>query len=401
MTADPRSVERLDVFQNDTKVGVLRRLAKGCSFEFDDDYFAAHQHLRGGIATTLPFSRKVTTVEGDSLPTYFAGLLPEGRRLGALTARLKTSEDDLFSLLVAAGPNCVGDLFPVLPRVKKHPLDEDEEKAPLDQLSFADLFAQTLELPVPAIAGVQEKLSPSMISFPFATSGKRWLLKLNPPDRDRLVENEHFFMTMAKACGLDVPALHLVKDRSGASGLLIERFDRVRVDRRWRGLRQEDACQVLDRYPADKYRLKTGQLADGIQTCTSPVASLAKFLELLAFSYLVGNGDLHARNVSLVSRDGVTQLSPAYDLLSTRPYGDQTLAMEFEGRKDNVKRRDFIAFGERGGVRRAAVEARLDRLCAEAKPFAKRFGELGYDTRRTRQLTSLFDKRLRELTGTR
>jgi len=396
---DPRSVERLDVFQNDTKVGVLRRLHKGCSFEFDDAFFTAHQHLPGGIATTLPFSQKVTTVEGDSLPTYFAGLLPEGRRLSALTARLKTSEDDLFSLLVAAGPNCVGDLFPVLPRTKKNPLDEDEEKSPLDRLSFSDVFAQTLELPVPAIAGVQEKLSPSMISFPFATAGKRWLLKLNPPDRERLVENEFFFMTMAKACGLDVPAVHLVTDRTGASGLLVQRFDRVRVDRRWRGVRQEDACQFFDRYPADKYRIKTGPLVEKLEVCASPVAARAKFLELLAFSFLIGNGDLHAKNVSIVAPGGLLQLSPAYDLLSTRPYGDQTLAMEFEGRKDNVKRRDFIAAGGRAGVRPAAVEARLDRLCTKAKPFAKRLVELGCDARITRQLVTQFDKRLRELQG--
>jgi len=397
MSSDPRSVEKLDIFQNEIRAGSLLRTAKGCAFEYDDAFFTAHKDSPGGIATTLPFSRRRTEIEGDSLPTYFAGLLPEGRRLSAMLSRLKTSADDLFTLLVAAGPNCVGDLFPVLPRSRKQPLDEDEQKTELDALSFTQLFADTLESMTPAIAGVQEKLSPSMISFPFATSGRRWLLKLNPPDRELLVENEFFFMNMAKMCGLDVPGMHLVKDRDGLSGLLVQRFDRVRVARQWRGVRQEDACQFLDRYPADKYRVSMQDIADRLKVCAAPAVARARLLEQLAFSYLIGNGDLHAKNVSITAPQGITQLSPAYDVICTRPYGDQSLALEFEGRNKNVKRRDFINFGERFGVLRKAVEARLDRLLESARPFGKRFGELGYDARLTKQISTQFNARLEQL----
>lgn len=399
MTSDPRSVEKLDVFQNDVRVGALHRTAKGCAFEYDDAFFAAHKDAPGGIATTLPFSRKRTDIEGDTLPTYFAGLLPEGRRLSAMRSRLKTSSDDLFTLLVAAGPNCVGDLFPMLPRSRKKPLDEDEERSELDTLSFTKLFAETLESTTPSIAGVQEKLSPSMISFPFATSGRRWILKLNPPDRELLVENEFFFMNMAKACGLDVPTVHLVKDRDGVSGLLVQRFDRIRVARQWRGVRQEDACQFLDRYPADKYRVTTADIAERLSVCAAPAVARARLIEQLAFSYLIGNGDLHAKNVSITAPGGITQLSPAYDVLCTRPYGDQSLALDFEGRNKNVKRRDFINFGGRFGVLRKAVEVRLDRLMESARPFGKRFGELGYDARLTKQISTQFEHRLSDLKG--
>lgn len=399
MTADPRGVEKLDVFQNEVRAGSLHRTAKGCAFEYDDAFFAAHHDLPGGLATTLPFARRRTEVEGDSLPTYFAGLLPEGRRLSALHSRLKTSADDLFTLLVAAGPNCVGDLFPMLPRSRKKPLDEEEQRAELDTLSFSALFAETLETTAPSIAGVQEKLSPSMISFPFATAGRRWLLKLNPPDRERLVENEFFFMNMAKACGLDVPPVHLVKDRDGRSGLLVRRFDRVRVARQWRGIRQEDACQFLDRYPADKYRVTTADIAEQLSVCAAPAVARARLLEQLAFSYLIGNGDLHAKNVSITAPGGITQLSPAYDVICTRPYGDQSLALEFEGRTKNVKRRDFVRFGARFGVLQKAVEARLDRLVESARPFGKRFGELGYDARLTKQISTQFEHRLGDLSA--
>jgi serine/threonine-protein kinase HipA len=234
-----------------------------------------------------------------------------------------------------------------------------------------------------ALPGVQDKLSASMITFPFATSGKQWILKLNPPERERLVENEHFFMSMAAECGLKVAKTHLVHDKSGASGLLVERFDRVRRAHRWFGLRQEDGCQLLDKDPADKYRIKTRELVDALEVCAAPVAARAIFLEQLAFSDLVGNGDLHAKNVSVSATSGLLQLSPVYDVLCTQPYGDQALALLLEGRDNNVTRRDFIALGERAGVRKAAIEARLDRLLALAKPFGARLGELGFGARLT------------------
>ncbi len=257
-----------------------------------------------------------------------------------------------------------------------------------------------MSVDAPAIAGAQEKLSPSMISLPFATRGRRWILKLNPPDKELLVENEHFFMNAAKACGLDVAKTHLVRDRHGQAGLLVERFDRQRSNRKWRGVQQEDACQFLDKYPADKYRLHTGEIAEGLgRWCGAPAVECARLIELLAFSYLIGNGDLHGKNVSITGARGIPQLSPGYDLLSTRPYKDLKLALRLGGRDDNVKRRDFIAFGRRFGVAQQAVESRLDRIVAHIAPFTARVSEIGYDVRVTKQLMELMKKRTAELRG--
>jgi serine/threonine-protein kinase HipA len=236
-----------------------------------------------------------------------------------------------------------------------------------------------------------------VISFPFATRGKRWILKLNPADKPLLIENEHFFMKMAKQCGLDVAPARLVRDREGAAGLLVERFDRQRVGGHWRGLHQEDACQLLNRYPADKYRLSTADVAGALGVCASPLAERLRLIELVAFSYLVGNGDLHGKNVSVLERSGTLQLSPAYDLLSTRPYGDRHLAVKLEGRDVNLKRKDLLAFGARHAVPPRAVEATLDGLTRRAKPFLSRIPEIGFDARKTALLVALMKKRLEQL----
>jgi serine/threonine-protein kinase HipA len=401
MTVDARSVETVHVYRNAVRVGELRRTPDGGAvFEYETEFFEAHKSLPGGIATHLPYAQRTIPAREGNLHPYFAGLIPEGARLRSLVARTKTSEDDHFTLLVAAGPDCVGDLFPIVPGTSLEPLESaPEETTELDRVSFAALFQRSIDsLQEPAVAGVQEKLSPSTISFPFATRGKRWILKLNPVDKPLLVENEAFFMIMAKACGLDVARTHLIHDANGAAGLLVERFDRQREGRRWRGVHQEDACQFLDRYPGDKYRLAIADISRGLERwCDSPPVECARLLELVAFSYLVGNGDLHAKNVSVGGVSGSLQLSPAYDLLSSRPYNDLKLALKFEGRDDNLARKDFIEFGKRFGVARVAVERRLDRITTQVAPFIPRVKEIGYDARVTAQLSELMKKRLADL----
>lgn len=397
-TASPTSVERLDIFRNATRVGSLSRTTHGAVFEYEPSFFEAHHALPGGLATHLPYAQRRLEVSGANLHPYFAGLIPEGLRLRALISRAKTSEDDLFSLLVAAGSDCVGDLFPVLPGAPVAPLEpEPSETRPVDQLSFSELLERSLGLDTePAVPGVQEKLSPSVISFPFSTRGRRWLLKLNPIDKPLLVENEFFFMNAAKACGLRVPRVHLVRDREGAAGLLVERFDRARVRGKWRGLHQEDACQLLDRYPADKYRLKVSDIAQALSRCEAPLVARAGLLDLVAFSYLIGNGDLHGKNISVGGETGL-QLTPAYDLLSTRPYKDLKLALQFEGRDDDVTRRDFVTFGARFGLPARAVERRLDALCQKLEPFVAQVKTIGFEPRVARQLEALMAQRLADL----
>jgi serine/threonine-protein kinase HipA len=242
---------------------------------------------------------------------------------------------------------------------------------------------------------VQAKLSPSVISFPFATRGKRWILKLDPPDKPGLVRNESFFMEMARACGLDVARTKLVADRIGAPGLLVERFDRRRENRRWVGVHQEDACQLADRYPAEKYRLSINDLAKTFSRfAAAPTVEVMRLVELLAFSFVIGNGDLHAKNISLLGGDGALQLSPAYDLLSTRPYGDRQLALMFDGRNDKLTQKHLLEFGVRFGVATRAIEARVARLAQRARPFIDEVKTLGLDSKRERQLRDLMTSRL-------
>lgn len=273
----------------------------------------------------------------------------------------------------------------------------------LSELRFSDVLAKSLAGKFggePLTPGVQDKVSAGMISLPMRGRGGSYILKLNPEGFPRLVENEHFFLRMARAAGLEVARAELVHDETGASGLLVERFDRSFDAGSQRKVHQEDACQFLDRYPADKYVLSYAGIASGIEELSSaPIVELARYVRLVAFSYLIANGDLHAKNVSLRTRrdDNRIELTPAYDVLATLPYGDRSMALSLDGRDDNLRRAAIVSFGERFGVRRAATEAVLDELCDVAPAWIARLDEIGLPARKLADLTRTMKKRRGDL----
>jgi len=391
--------------------GVLQRTPLGCTFQYDKRYLedGAIGKERYPVAFTLPLQATPFAVGGDNLHPFFAGLLPEGRRLSALVKSIKTSEDDLFSLLAASGDDLIGD-------VTVKPIDTESAVLSVDQIKldtvvFEELFEKSISsilydtrLQDPGIAGVQPKISGQMISFPIniTNSKNRYILKLSPPDYPGLVENEYLFMTMARQVGLKVARVQLVKDKNLCSGLLVERFDRTydlkeKVIVPWQ---QEDACQFLNRFPADKYRISLAEIVQGIeQYATSPLVETLRLLEVVAFSYLITNGDHHAKNISLNIDPSSKRiaLSPAYDLIATLPYGDTSMALEFEGRNKNIKARDFLKFSARWKIPEKAVSQMLRKISLSVHRTVADIGIPGIKTEKIKQLKGEMNRRLDHL----
>jgi serine/threonine-protein kinase HipA len=387
-----------DVYRGAERAGTLTRTRAGAVFEYDAELVERAPDGEAGIAFHLPYEMRRIETRGVNLHTFFAGLLPEGIRMRALVRRTKASEDDLLTLLVAAGSDCIGDVSVVAAGERLRESAPSVNLADTGRVSFDEVLARSLESArEPTIPGVQDKVSAAMISLPIRSSVARpnssFILKLNPKSVPLLVENELFFMTMARACGIECARVEIVRDMHGASGLLVRRFDREGT----RKIHQEDACQLCDVYPADKYNLSAADVMRSLEVCSAPIVSRARLLRLFAFSYAIGNGDLHGKNVSVYVNDGRVELTPAYDVLSTLPYGDTHMALKLDGKDDNLRRTSFASFGERHGVRKAAVTAMLDEIVENARPFLSRLGEIGFDAKKTKHLERVIRKRLGDL----
>ncbi|MDT8340241.1 MAG: HipA domain-containing protein [Longimicrobiales bacterium] len=380
---DFRQVERAAVFKQGTRAGVLERRRDSVVFTYDADYRES-----GGppVATTLPLTEDpVITHAPGALPPFFSGLLPEGRRLAALQRAVKTSADDELTLLLAVGGDTVGDVQ-VVPEGDDVPGTEARVTvSSWSEVRFADLLAASAGgwsgIDRVAIPGVQDKVSARMISVPVARAETRFMLKLDPPEFPHLVANEAFFLEAARRSGLDAADAEIVADAVGAPGLLVRRFDRIPADGGVGTVAQEDACQVMARYPADKYRVTTEEVIGALaRVCRArPVAAHA-LLKQVAFAYLTCNGDAHAKNFSVRRVGPEWRPTPMYDVPSSYLYGDHTMALTLNGkRREDIGRGDFVALGEAVGVRAPAVERALDELCDGVGLWIDELGGLPFD----------------------
>lgn len=394
-----RRVERADVLKAGKRAASLHRRKDAVVFAYEEDWVAAGAEA---VATTLPLSREpVMTHAPGALPPFFSGLLPEGRRLSALRTAVKTSADDELTLLLAVGGDAVGDVQ-VVP-AGGDPADIEARAVVEDwkEVRFAELFSASVGgasgLDRVALPGVQEKVSARMISVPVARAHDRFVLKLEAPEFPHLVANEAFFLEAGRRAGLETARAEVVHDAEGAPGLLVRRFDRSEdASGHPIMLAQEDGCQVLGRYPADKYRVSTEEVVEALSSACQarPVAALT-LLRQVAFAYLSCNGDAHAKNFSVRRlADGEWRVTPAYDVPSSYPYGDTTMALSLNGRdREDIGRADFLALGASVGLRTRAVERALDDLCERTDAWIDDVTGLPFDGRVLHKLQKAIEYR--------
>jgi serine/threonine-protein kinase HipA len=331
-----------DVYKAGVPAARLERHDGGTRFSYLPGYLAA-----GGpaVASSLPLSTEPVLSAAGAAPPYFTGLLPEGRRLNALRRSVKTSVDDELSLLIAAGANPVGDVQIVGHGEKPDPDEHAVQLDPKTPLDFDALLGDPGLIDPVALAGVQDKLSAGMISMPVASAGRRFILKLNAPEFPHVVENEFAMFRYAAKLRIPLSRVQLVRDVADRPGLLVERFDRVPLaggaPDEVQHLAVEDGAQVLGLYPADKYNVGYGQVCRALaEYCAAPLPALRNLAIQAAFAWLSGNGDLHAKNVSMVQQpSGEWSIAPVYDIPSTVVYGDKTLALPLDGKRTGISPR--------------------------------------------------------------
>lgn len=225
------------------------------------------------------------------------------------------------------------------PRLKQlHDFPYGEEQQLELMLDFADKLS---------FSGVQPKLS-AKLNFQkelFEVVAKKgsFLLKLPRSRFPELPQNEDLTMKLAALAGIVVPKHGMIYAIDGSLVYFIERFDRTGTKK----VHVEDLGQLAGLNREKKYDSsmeKVGQLID--QFCTFPMIEKEKLLRLMLFNFLVGNEDMHVKNFSLISREGLTQLSPAYDLVNSTIVmtTKEELALPLHGKKSNLNRSDWIDY---------------------------------------------------------
>lgn len=192
-----------------------------------------------------------------------------------------------------------------------------------------------------SIPGTQPKLSARLDlagqQFEITDSGGRYILKLQSPAAPHLPENEDLTMRLAEAAGLEIPFHGLLFCKDGSMAYCVRRFDRHGRHER---VAVEDFAQLAGKTRFEKYDSTMEHITTIIDTyCTFPLLEKLKLFRLVLFNLLVGNDDLHLKNLALIRRDGKIELSPVYDLISTAlasGSNERDLALPLAGTRTGV-----------------------------------------------------------------
>lgn len=340
--------EQLAVWLYGERVALIDRERGRPRLVYTED--ALHQYPLGTplLSLSLPVVNRRYT-QGIVRP-FLDGLLPEGEARRLIARDVKVRPDDTFGLIEALGRDCAGAMViqPVDDPPPLHPTTATAE--PLEPGEIDQLIKDLRNAPLGvggrvriSLAGVQEKLV--LTRMPDGSWGRpvdgtptTHILKPDVATYPQTVENEVFCMRLAKYLAVDVAEVEMteIADRNL---IVVKRFDRhVSSDGSVERIHQEDFCQALGLSPDVKYEEDGGpslQRIAGILGSVTAPGSLEKLLQAVTFNALIGNGDAHAKNFSLLHHaSGALTLAPLYDLLCTLHYGDDRLAMYI----DNVHR---------------------------------------------------------------
>ncbi len=324
----------------------------------------AHQHYSHGVAAP-----------------FLEGLLPEGAPRRVVAERFDLATSDTFGLLRALGRDCAGAMI-IQPEEEAAPTTPGRAPQRLTNSELADLITNLRSAPLGvdgdvrlSLAGVQEKLVLARLpdgawGRPVGGAPSTHLLKPGLREYPSTVENEAFCMRFASHLGID--AAHIETLLIGDDTLLaVARFDRfAQADGNVERIHQEDFCQALGVLPINKYESMGGpsfrQIARVLESAAD-ARSHERLLEATVLNVLIGNGDAHGKNYSLLYQpDGRLRLAPLYDLLCTRMYPELSanLAMHIDAvRKiDDVTSARILNEAESWGMQRGRAREVLAEL---------------------------------------
>lgn len=216
------------------------------------------------------------------------------------------------------------------------------------------------------VTGVQPKLSLGIKKmtddlaierFTIVGLWGKYILKPQTEFYQQLPEIEDLTMHLAELSKINTVKYSLIRLKSGELAYITKRIDRVKNKK----LHMEDMCQLSEKLTEHKYKGSHEQVAKRIKSFSAnPGLDIVNFYELVLFSFLTGNNDMHLKNFSLLKGIDLNyNLCPAYDLIASELVvegDDEELALNLNGKKKKIKRNDFVGSMKTSGMNNKSIE---------------------------------------------
>ncbi|MCH1930320.1 HipA domain-containing protein [Shewanella sp. A25] len=376
----------LEMYLGDLLIGEL-------SFDSATDTFAVQytekwQQIGFPISPMIPLDGSGSS---NQISMFLVNLLPENRGLDYLIESLGVSKGNTFALIRAIGLDTAGAVAFVpkgtaFPETHLRPIAEGEI---IQRIEDPDIWPMEVwdGKPRLSVAGVQPKLNlfddGKVFAFAEGALSSTHILKFEK--FRHLVINEFMTMRLAKAIGMNVAKVDIVKF-GHHKVLSVTRFDRVYRPDEGRVLRRHivDSCQALGFSVSKKYERNFGSgrdvknIREGVSfnrlfslagQCSNPIAAKQDMLQWALFNLLSGNADAHGKNYSFFMLPKGMEPTPWYDLvnLAMYPEFEQELAMAIDDEFDpnKIYAYQLAAFAEDLGLPRNLLISNLTKLASK------------------------------------
>ena len=374
-------METLEVYLNGRKAGRLVDDNGKMSFAYIREYLETDG--REPISFSIPL--RAEAFAHDEIEAFLSNLLPDDIIRTRIADILQIPRENTFALLKAIGGDCAGAVSFLSEGTSPETSDKGEYRELSDKEAgriLDNLQKRPLDVGEEGFrisgAGAQDKLIACMkdgqVLLPLNGTPSTHIIKPAMPDYPDSVENEWFAMRLADACRLSVAACDIAVI-DGKRCYVCERYDRESIDGKVRRLHQEDFCQMLKVDPKRKYESVGGPgLKESfalLRALQLPASDTVEFLNRILFNFIVGNGDAHAKNFSVLYRDGVPRLSPAYDVMSTAIYPEvgKRMAMKVDGEYAFkwITRSKFLRMADKLRIHPHIVNSAMDKMIRRVK----------------------------------
>lgn len=192
---------------------------------------------------------------------------------------------------------------------------------------------------------------------------------LKPPSEyyEQMPETEDLTMHLAERCKIATVPHALIPLASGELAYITKRIDRSGEQK----IHMEDFCQLSELLTEDKYKSSMERVGKLVSELSSfPGLNLYNLFELTLFNYITGNNDMHLKNFSLIDRDDVWQLSPAYDLINVNLVNEkdnEESGLTIAGKKRRLKKQDFVQLARSYQLTDAQIRNAFDDILSKEK----------------------------------
>lgn len=218
-----------------------------------------------------------------------------------------------------------------------------------------------------AVTGVQPKISLGLQKLSGKNRPERFTIVglwgeyiLKPPTLlyPNLPELEDLTMNLGRIAKIPTVKHSLIRLKSRELAYITKRIDRNKSEKS----HMEDMCQLTERMTEHKYQGSYEQIGKAIvRFSANPGLDLINFFEMVIFSFLTGNNDMHLKNFSLLkdARQKSYGLCPAYDMVASALVvegDDEDLALTLNGKKKKIRHKDFETGMQRFGLEKKIID---------------------------------------------